>query len=97
MSSGPHGPIFLSVLFSPLVDLGGHAQHMPPPMGPDFHFDMQNFWNVGHLGGSTAPPYEVHCPPTGNPGSATVSIRTTELNTIKVVSDDFTPQWPGYC
>ena len=56
-----------------LADLGGRARHAPPPpTGPDFfRFDMQNFWNIA-TSGVHGPPYEVHDPPTGNPGSATV-------------------------
>ena len=54
-----------------LADLGGGTPGTRPPYGSRFfRFDMQNFWNVA-ASGVHGPPYEVHAPPTGNPGSAT--------------------------
>ena len=54
-----------------LADLGGRARRAPPPQGSQFfRFDIQNFRNVTASGVHT-PSYEVHAPPTGNPGSAT--------------------------
>ena len=49
---------------------GAHPAHAPPYRSRFFHFDMQNFQNVA-TSGVHGPPYEVHAPPTGNPGSAT--------------------------
>ena len=57
-----------------LADLGGArpVRAPPPPYGSRFfHFDMQNFRNVA-ASGVHGPSYEVHAPPMGNPGSATV-------------------------
>ena len=48
----------------------GRARRAPPYRSRFFHFNMQNFQNVAALG-VHSPPYEVHAPPTGNPGSAT--------------------------
>ena len=49
----------------------GASRGARPPYGSRFfRFDMQNFWNVA-ASGVHGPPYEVHAPPTGNPGSAT--------------------------
>ena len=51
--------------------IGGSRGGRAPPYGSRFfRFDMQNFLNVA-ASGVHAPPYEVHAPPTGNPGSAT--------------------------
>ena len=57
--------------YQTLVDLGGvHPVHTPSYRSRFFHFDMQNFWNVA-ASGVHGPPYDIHAPPTGNPGSAT--------------------------
>ena len=57
-----------------LMTIGGSRGCVPsmcPPYGSRFFcFDMQNFWNVA-ASGVHSPPYEVHTPPMGNPGSAT--------------------------
>ena len=55
-----------------LADLGGGARpaRAPPYGSRFFHFDMQNFRNVAASGVHSLP-YEVHAPPTGNPGSTT--------------------------
>ena len=59
---------YIIVRYSSLADLGGGRA---PPYGSRFfRFDMQNFRNIAALG-VHGPPYEVHAPPTGNPGSAT--------------------------
>ena len=55
-----------------LADQRG-AQCTPPQGSQFFHFDTQNFRNVTALGVHT-PPYEVHAPYTGNPGSATDNV-----------------------
>ena len=49
---------------------GGGRRARPPYGSRFFHFDMQNFQNIA-ASGVHGPPYEVHAPPTGNPGSAT--------------------------
>ena len=58
-----------------LADLGGARPARPPQGSQFFRFDIQNFRNVTASGVHT-PSYEVHAPPppTGNPGSATVSL-----------------------
>ena len=53
-----------------LADLRGAPGARPPYGSRFFRFDMQNFRNVA-ASGVHGPPYEVHAPPTGNPGSAT--------------------------
>ena len=59
-------------LYLALADLGGaHPAHAPPPpRDPILSFWHTNFMKRSCLG-SPRPPYEVHAPPTGNPGSAT--------------------------
>ena len=49
---------------------GRPARAPPPQVSQFFRFDIQNFRNVTASGVHT-PSYEVHAPPTGNPGSAT--------------------------
>ena len=39
---------------------------------------MQNFWNVA-ASGVHGPLYEVHAPPTGNPGSATAIVKIVKI------------------
>ena len=56
-----------------LADLGGASGARPPYGSRFFRFDIQNFWNVP-TSGVHAPLYEVHAPPTGNPGSATETL-----------------------
>ena len=51
----------------------GRARRAPPYGSRFFRFDMQNFRNVA-ASGVHGLPYEVHAPPTGNPGSATGEI-----------------------
>ena len=43
-----------------------------------FCFNIQNFPNV--TTSKSTPPYEVHVPPTGNPGSATAQVCITLLH-----------------
>ena len=66
---------WVSFLELPLL-IGGSRGGAPgarPPYGSRFfRFDMQNFRNIAALG-VHGPPYEVHAPPKGNPGSATVT------------------------
>ena len=49
---------------------GAHLVHAPPKGTQFFRFDIQILRNVAASGVHT-PPYEVHTPSTGNPGSAT--------------------------
>ena len=72
-----HGayPFESLVLFQSIVQkvfyIGGSRGGRPPYGSRFFCFDMQNFRNVA-ASGVHGSPYEVHAPPTGNPGSATV-------------------------
>ena len=65
-----------------LADLGGRNRCAAPLRDPILLFWHTNFMKRSRLG-SPRPPYEVHVPPTGNPGSATA---TDALYSIKVVN-----------
>ena len=56
----------------PIGGFRGGAPGVRPLRARFFRFDIQILRNVAALG-VHAPPYEVHAPPTGNPGSATAS------------------------
>ena len=60
--------------------IGGFRGACPahaPPRVPILSFLHTKFPKRNHLG-SPRPPYEVHAPPTGNPGSATANAQNTQ-------------------
>ena len=60
---------------------GAHPARAPP-RDPILSFWHTNFTKCSCLG-SPRPPYEVHTPPTGNPGSATVLVYSYTLQKAK--------------
>ena len=53
---------------------GGAPGARPPPTGPNSFILTCKIFETQPPRGSMAPPYEVHAPPTGNPGSATAGV-----------------------
>ena len=54
----------------PLADLGGHARHMPPPMGPN-SFILTYIFTEKCPHWRSMPLLMAACPPMGNPVSST--------------------------
>ena len=69
-----------------LADPGGHTRWTPPWGIQFFRFDIQILRNVA--ASRVHAPYEVHVPPTGNPGSA------TDVSACLCECQDNTPQLP---